>query len=352
MKGDPVSRVDAFRQLVPYHHVRYEAACNLGCFYCYERPHRRHDPDETLAAVAESLRFARDAGYRVVVFGAGELLLCERWPEAVELASRLGFDEVVLLTNLTLLDRAKLDRLVAAGLTGLAGTFAALSDRDGRQVAGAKQVYSRQLEAARLLAEYPDLIFRLHLIMTGEVAADPLGGLLELRDAMGLEMPVAMVSAIEPVSDEVRRHPHYRHGLDLEWPGLIRRAGGEGIMLLVQNIPACLLGEYAHRSLVLRRRVARVLAGWPGQPELSRQVDRTETLYRRLAPAGACLGCPLLGVCHRFFEYPRVARPEGARAEAVVAALLAEEGLEGDPAQIVDMLERIESRGAPAGRQA
>ena len=127
-----------------------------------------------------------------------------------------------------------------------------------------------------------------------------------------------IVSAVEPISDDVRRHPQYVHGLDLDWESILAATDRQGLRLVVQNVPACILGRYAHRSLFLRMRVARILAGLPRKRELREFVERTEGLSRRLSPEGLCADCRLLSVCHRYFAYPIRRRVAHLDARTVV----------------------------------
>lgn len=335
---------DIATKLVPYYHVRYRARCNLRCFFCYERPHPRLVPDDVFDDLERDLKKARRAGYRVAVFGAAELLLLPGWAEAVATARRLGFEHVLMLSNLLAVNEATLEELALAGVDGITGTVFAADDESARDVSGGRNVFSRQVRAARRIVAHGAFSFSLHLILTRSLASDPCGSALRLRDALAPGRDRMMLSAIEPVSEAVARHPQYVHGLDLDWPSILDCADRNGLRLVVQNIPACLLGRHAHRSLFLRMRVARILAGWPRDPALARFVDRTEALAPRIAPSGPCVGCPRLAVCHRYFDYPVKRRPRRSDERAVVARLLAEEGVPGDPERIVAALRAIESR--------
>ena len=340
-------RVNPIVDLVPYHHLQYEAPCNLRCFYCYEAVCRASDPDKMTAAVETGLRRAKEAGYRVVAFGAGELVLLPGWEAAVRRSTALGFEERLLVSNLTLLDEGILDRLVAAGMSGVAGTFFATNDADAARVAGRSGVFSRQVAAARRIGARPALTFTPHLMLTRAVASDPLAALLALREQTGIPFASAMISAIEPLSDAIRESPDYTDGLAAAWEEVFRRADAAGLRLVVQNIPACRLGEaWAHRSFVFRKRVARALEGWPRDAAQARRVSEHESLYTRLAPEGACRGCPLHDVCHRSYAYPSVRRPAESSVVRVVERVLAEERVGADPAFVAETLRRIAARTA------
>jgi hypothetical protein len=334
--------------LVPYFHVRYRAPCNLRCFYCYERPHPARMPDDVPAEIEDGLRTARAAGYRAVVFGAAELLLLPFREEAVRLAKRLGFERVGMLSNLVALDERKLEGLARAGLDEITGTVFALDDAGAQAVSGGRNVFSRQVRAATRVAARGGPSISVHAILTRPLAVDLASSVLRLRDLFAPDGGRMIVSAIEPISDEVLGHPDYVHGLDLDWARIMVRTDREGLRLVVQNIPACLLGRYAHRSLFLRMRVARALAGLPRYGELARFVERTEGLSRRIPPVGDCVGCRWLAVCHRYYGYPVKRRVTRIDERAVVRRLLAEEGVRRDADRIVSVLRSIDARPGPA----
>lgn len=330
------------RTLEPYHCVHFNAPCNLNCFYCYEE-RQEADLDRIRQEIEDSLRVARRAGYRVVAFTSGELLMLPFWKDEVTLARRLGFEEIALVTNLTLLDDDRLRDLEASGLTAVGGTIFALDDQEALSVAGREGIFKRQLAALRFLTGFPDLEFHAHLMITREMAKDLWTRIMRLRDLSPQGMDTLILSAIEPVSETVLRHRCYTSALDLDWEALLAAADEHGIFAVVQNVPACLLGAYAHRSFFLRKRVGRILHGWPEEEELVYAVNQGESLYGRLEPEGECRNCPLIPVCQRFFEYPRKKKVSRIDEVQVVRNLLAEEGIEGDPVRIAGALQRIEA---------
>lgn len=344
------SRSDIVRSIYPHHHVRYRAPCNLDCFYCYEKPHPSAAPEDTLTRIEDNLREAAQAGYRVAVFGAGELLMLANWGKAVQIATGLGFEQVWVLSNLVRVDESKLEQLVRAGVTGVVGTFFSLNDDDAREIAGRKQVFSRQQAAALLLSDRDDLQFGLHLMLSKPVMDKLLYSILKLRDGLSRRPNSMMLSAIEPVSQQHSAHSYYSHGLDHDWESTLQSADDEGLFLVVQNVPACILGRYAHRSLMLRKRVGRIIRAWPKSAQARDFVDRAESLSQRIEAKDRCARCSLLATCHRFFEYPVTREISDRNDLQVVQALIDEEGLSQQAGAIVTALRRIESPPEPAGR--
>ena len=335
--------LDLARTLRPFYGVHHPGLCNLRCFYCYE-DHGSVDRDRVRAAIEAGLRRAARAGYRDVFFESGELLLLPFWREVLRLARRLRFEQIGLVTNLTLLDERNVAELAAAGLDVVAGTFFALSDAGGRRVAGRPGVFTRQRRAVELVTRQPGLRLIPHLMLTRETVRRPLASVRALQALVGPAARSLIVSAVEPVSEAVLRHPAFIHGLDLDWEELIAAAERVGVFLVVQNVPACALGRYAHRSLLIRKRVGRLLEGWPADPELVRVVVEAESLRGRVEPTGLCRSCRLLPVCQRFYDYPVKRRRPGLGAVGVLRNLLAEERLEADAGALAAELRRLELR--------
>lgn len=335
--------VDVARTLRPFYGVHHAGRCNLRCFYCYE-DRGPFEPGRVRAAVEASLRRAARAGYRDLFFESGELLLLPFWRDALRRARRLRFEHVGLVTNLTLLDERHVAELAAAGLDVVAGTFFALSDAGGRRVAGRAGVFTRQRRAVELVLRQPGLRLVPHLMLTRETARRPLAAIRTVQALVGSAARSLIVSAVEPVSAAVLRHPDFVHGLDLDWEELIEAAERLGVFVVVQNVPACVLGRYAHRNLLIRKRVGRLLEGWPTDPELVRAVVEAESLHGRVEPTGLCRSCRLLAVCQRFYDYPIKRRRPGLGAVQVVRTLLAEERLAGDPGALAAELRRRELR--------
>ncbi len=305
------------------------------------------DPTRSLLLLEEELKIGKRLGYESVVFGCGELLLLDGWERAVKLAARLGFTERILLTNLTLINEENIDTLVEAGITGIAGTLAATSDEEALRITGRPDVYSRQMRGISALASFPQLGAGLHVMLTSEAKPDPSFRLKLLLEQIPTGSRHAIVSVIEPISQSTTEHPDFLAAHEVSWPELLEQADKQDKCLVVQNVPACLLGRYAHRSLAFRKRVARTLTGWPDGESLSRRVDENEVLYSRVPAEGHCRECSAISVCHRNFKYPRVGDPSGLDVERVVEALLLEEGVEGDPARIISGLRRIAAKVAP-----
>ena len=94
-----VSPAGGFLELV----LQLTLKCNLRCRYCYLPKEPLEIPWEIAKVVVED---ARSAGVTRLNLYGGEPLLYSRIRELLRLVDRLGFDEVVITTNGTLIDRA------------------------------------------------------------------------------------------------------------------------------------------------------------------------------------------------------------------------------------------------------
>jgi MoaA/NifB/PqqE/SkfB family radical SAM enzyme len=121
------------RRLVPevLHHatttlpaidLRVGTRCNLNCTYCLLGHEDRYlRPVEEIAA---ELALGRERGIEKVSFTGGEPTLHPELPRMVSLARRMGYRQVVLVTNgLTLSIPGVLDRLVSLGVTAVGISF-------------------------------------------------------------------------------------------------------------------------------------------------------------------------------------------------------------------------------------
>lgn len=337
-----LASVDLSRTLEPFSYVHFNSLCNLACFYCYEE-HGTVDPARVKVEIEKQLRFGRTVGYRVVVFESGELLMLPGWQEMVSLARQLGYQQQILVTNLTLLSHERLQALVENGLTAVAGTIFAFDDDEARQVTDRPEVFKRQRAALRRLASEPRLAFFPHLMLTRRTTEQLWSRIDRLEELCQRRLDTLVFSAIEAFSQQVSTHPCYSDALDLPWPEIMARGNEQGRFFLVQNIPACLLGPWAHRSFLIRKRVGRVLAGWPDEEQAAYRVNELESLYGRVPPQGECHNCRLLSVCQRFMDYRRK-QPTGQYDDTdVIDAILHEEGIDADARAIAAVLQKVES---------
>ena len=342
----------------PYYHASFSNACNLRCFYCFERPHVSVPKVEPAPAILERLMAARDAGYDRVFFASGELLLHPAWAALVRGARDRGFSSVGLVTNLTTLTSSALDDLWGAGLTELSGTVYAWGDEDGAIVTGVARTVERRNRAIAALRDRPDVMFIPHFVITKGYEARLLETVRELFERLGRVPPFIVFSIVEPIRPAVAEHPAWTDGTAVDWEALCGALTVDGAEVLTQNVPACVLGSKASVAWTLRRRIARAISGWPRDPDLAKFVNASESIFRnpgRTIPDD-CQPCPLLSVCENVYDHPN--RPPPAfraavdlTAGSVIERALIEMGAQGDEAMVSrleDVMRWILTQSSPA----
>lgn len=336
------------RSLRPYFHLSYGCRCNLRCFYCYERLDARFDTFDDAESIGEQIRAGRRCGYDTIAFASGELVLHPAWRDLVGMARAEGFGEIQLVTNLTLLDETTVAELAAAGIDLVAGTVAARTDEDALVLAGAPKTFSKQLDAVRWLGDHPSVTFVPHLMASASLTEHLLPTFEALHAAYGRAIPVAMISAIEPIVSAMRDHSQFVDAGTLDWEATLASFDARGTRVVTQNVPACLLGRYAHRSWWLERRVGRIRAGWPAETWQRTFVAEQERLLRR---GEYDSGCALGGACQNVEWLDcRGVLAEGTDIRTVTERVLDEHGIapaETLVAQIVRELEAMVTADRP-----
>lgn len=102
--------------------LRVGTRCNLNCSYCLLGHEDRYI--RPAAEVAADLALGRERDLEKVSFTGGEPTLHPELPRLISVARKMGYREVVLVTNgLTLSIPGVLDRLVSAGVTAVGISF-------------------------------------------------------------------------------------------------------------------------------------------------------------------------------------------------------------------------------------
>ncbi|MCP5082333.1 MAG: radical SAM protein [Alphaproteobacteria bacterium] len=91
--------------------------CNLSCGYCNE--YDLHSPPVDARLILERMRKLRDLGTLALEFTGGEPLLHPKIIDFVGSAQRMGFWQIMMISNAFLLNREKIKRLNGAGLQHL-----------------------------------------------------------------------------------------------------------------------------------------------------------------------------------------------------------------------------------------
>ncbi len=107
--------MDAAGRKVDHLRISLTSRCNLDCFYCHKEGNQDIGDEMSFQQVCYTLREAEKAGIRSIKFTGGEPLLRSDIIDIIGYACSLGFEDIGLTTNGTLLDRYA-DVLYDAGL--------------------------------------------------------------------------------------------------------------------------------------------------------------------------------------------------------------------------------------------
>lgn len=135
--------------------LRVGTKCNLNCTYCLLGHEDRYN--RTAEDVAADLALARERDLEKVSFTGGEPTLHPDLLRLVGLARKMGFRQVVLVTNgLTLPIPGVLDRLLKAGVTAIGISFDT-PDRDTAAALWQVDALDRVVAAFDAVGRHPDI---------------------------------------------------------------------------------------------------------------------------------------------------------------------------------------------------
>ncbi len=135
--------------------LRVGTRCNLNCAYCLLGHEDRYL--RTAAEVAADLALGRERDLEKVSFTGGEPTLHPDLPRLVSVARKMGYREVVLVTNgLTLSIPGVLERLVSAGVTAVGISFDT-PDRATAEALWQVDALDRVLAAFEAVGRHPAL---------------------------------------------------------------------------------------------------------------------------------------------------------------------------------------------------
>ena len=110
------------RALFPYLDLRLGTRCNFNCRYCLVGDEKKFV--RPLEEVVGELEFGRRSGLLRVALTGGEPMLYPGLLDVVTRARSLGYEQVILVTNASLLaSESNLDRLLEAGVSAIGFSF-------------------------------------------------------------------------------------------------------------------------------------------------------------------------------------------------------------------------------------
>jgi cyclic pyranopterin phosphate synthase len=97
--------IDAAGRTIDHLRISVTNRCNLDCFYCHKEGNGNSIKEMTTEQIGFILQEARKTGIETIKFTGGEPLLRDDIVQIVRLANTLGFSDISLTSNGTLLDR-------------------------------------------------------------------------------------------------------------------------------------------------------------------------------------------------------------------------------------------------------
>lgn len=287
--------------MLPMVHVNTGPACNIRCVYCNvhggddQRLFDREYVDRMLVAALEWTRRELPGQRPTIDFIGGEPTLHPELPSFIARARELGFDSVLICTNGALLLRdGYLDRLSAAGLTGVRFSFHDHRSEMAGKLADVSGVGEKYVDVAKALLSRQDLrphFFRILLRENLDALEDYLrwiaahnrtGHALEVMFGMPsqrgrMESAHALFPSLTEVRDSVAR--------------AVELGSELGLDILLHHAPACLYPRDPSRAMCLHVEAL--------------QIEALANLRRAFNTEGdaqygaACVTCPARGRgCH------------------------------------------------------
>ncbi len=284
----PPEVVEYLRPLYPYLDLRLGTRCNFNCRYCLLGHEKRST--RSLADIEADLRHGRRLGLESLSLTGGEPTLHPEILRIVRRARALGYRQVILVTNASLLSQGRnLERLIEAGVSAVGFSFDAPNRGVSRRL-WRRDAYARVLEGVRRVLAREDLIvgsisvltrLNMHLLpelvrLLAELARERRGLYLPAVDfVMPEENAWAQRRALVPRLREAA--PHLRAALD--------EARRLGLPLAFRGMPACIMPE--HREWDMERYMS--IFDVVDLGERSRQQRTGLDLLRHKPPR--CAGC-------------------------------------------------------------
>jgi len=107
--------IDALGREIDHLRISLTNKCNLDCFYCHQEGNHFIGPEMNTDAVKKRLAEAREIGLKTIKFTGGEPLLRPDICEIIAYAKKLGFSDIGMTSNGTLLPKLA-KNLKSAGL--------------------------------------------------------------------------------------------------------------------------------------------------------------------------------------------------------------------------------------------
>ncbi|MBI5210533.1 MAG: radical SAM protein [Elusimicrobia bacterium] len=237
--------------------------CNHRCGFCLTGPARLDRSDWLPFDVLRGeLAFHRRLGARLLSFtGTSEPLLYPRLAECLAEARRLGYEQVEVITNGSLLSRARVDGLVAAGVTRFGVSIHSHDAAVEDALTGARGALKAKLQGLRRLLAHPGLdhgrgaVFLTQVLLARNCRS--LAGYLAFFRAFGVRSVQSCF--VWPRNRARRAVPSYRQVMPHVVKAMLLNEDKLGMDLTFGDIPPCMmrhggagLGREARERLAAR----------------------------------------------------------------------------------------------------
>lgn len=243
----------------PMAHVNTGPVCNIRCVYCNvhggtdQRVYDRDYIKQLIDDAAERVLIKRGgAGIPTLDFIGGEPTLHQNLAELISYGRERGFSKVYICTNGALLGKNNLlDRLVAAGLTGVRFSFHDHRTDVANALANMPGLGESYLTVAKLLLSRPDVrthIFRIILANTIDALPDYVRWLAaNNKTGRPIDLAFGMPSMRGRLFENREIYPQLA-GLREAVSAAVELAISLGIEPMIHHAPACLHPESPGRA--------------------------------------------------------------------------------------------------------
>jgi MoaA/NifB/PqqE/SkfB family radical SAM enzyme len=244
---------------MPCHTVRIGLACNEGCLYCFADPELWADRPrgwglDYANLIAEDwrreFREIRRAGYDALSITGGEPLLHPDLLKMVRYARLLGFQQVELQTNATLLTRSNTRRLVKAGVCSALISLPSHIEKNYNAITATRDYHTPTLEGIRHMLDHGVRVTLAHVLCTANYTDVP-----EFVDFVCDNFPEVEWVSFLYVQPEGRATQNARLYPDLDdlrpyWQTAMARCARRGLRFRTDvqtGLPLCMMNGYEER---------------------------------------------------------------------------------------------------------
>lgn len=141
-----------------HHWTRLTKFCNQDCLFCLDKEAQ----DNTILSLKETkkdLELGFNGGAKRVVLSGGEPTTHPRFIEIIEIAKKIGYDHIQVITNgLKLSNQLFFDKVIKAGLNEITVSIHGHNSTLHDKLVGVKGAFVKALKTLKNAKKYPNLI--------------------------------------------------------------------------------------------------------------------------------------------------------------------------------------------------